>query len=69
MGSINLGATCDNCKNKACADDSPDVRKKKLKFCRPCMSKNGHPGWDPAEGVKVIHSVDTQSRRPVRRVV
>lgn len=41
---VNEGANCGNC-----AYQSGKYRA----TCNKCISRDGHQGWDPAEGVKV----------------
>lgn len=40
----NEGARCETCRFNG------NINKK---ACRKCINREGHPGWEPAEGVKV----------------
>lgn len=40
----NEGASCDTCQFKGGHN---------RKQCRKCMTQDHHPGWEPAQGVKV----------------
>lgn len=58
MKIINIGATCDTC-----------AKQGQKKGCKPCLTRNGRPGWEPAPGVQVIYGEDWRgnvTRRPVR---
>jgi len=40
----NENVSCDTCKHKPAP---------KKKYCGKCINQDGHPGWEPAPGVKV----------------